>query len=109
MVTLAWVYFRASSTSEAHTFLQHLFSGNTKHAFSSYVMDKQLGFTFNKFSLMLSAFFVTVMLVVEYIFDPNLKKFQQYKFLDFGFFTTIICFIILFGVFNNKSFIYFQF
>jgi D-alanyl-lipoteichoic acid acyltransferase DltB (MBOAT superfamily) len=109
LVTLAWVYFRAGTIAEANTFLQHLLSGNTNHAFSSYVMDKQLGFTFNKFSFMLSLFFVAIMLVVEYFFDPNLKKFQQNKWWDYGFFISIISFIILFGVFNNKSFIYFQF
>jgi D-alanyl-lipoteichoic acid acyltransferase DltB (MBOAT superfamily) len=109
MVTLAWVYFRASSISEAHNFLQNLLSGNSTHAFTNYVMDKQLGFTFNKFSIMLSAFFVATMLIIEYFFDPNLKRFQQNKYFDAGFFVAIITFIILFGVFNNKSFIYFQF
>jgi D-alanyl-lipoteichoic acid acyltransferase DltB (MBOAT superfamily) len=109
VVTLAWVYFRAGSIAEANSFLQHLLSANANHPFSTFVMDKELGFTFNKFSILLSAFFVALMLVVEYFYDPNLKKFQQHKVLDFTFFTVITCFIILFGVFNNKSFIYFQF
>lgn len=109
LVTLAWVYFRAGSVQEAHHFLNQLLSMNTNHIFSTYVMDKELGFTFNKFSMMLSAVFVAVMLLVEFFFDPNLKKFQQHRYFDLVFFTGILCMIILFGVFNNKSFIYFQF
>lgn len=109
IVTIAWVYFRAESVSSANAFLSHLFHFETPAAFTFDVKNTDLGFIFNKFSLVIVAFSVLIMGIIEKIYSPDLMKVSKNTYWDVFFSIGILTLIICFGVFKQQSFIYFQF
>jgi D-alanyl-lipoteichoic acid acyltransferase DltB (MBOAT superfamily) len=109
IVTLAWVYFRAESVSSANAFLSHLFHFEKPTAFTFDVKNNDLGFIFNKFSLVIVALSLIIMGVIEKMYPPDLVNVGKNKYRDLVFSIAILTLIICFGVFKQQSFIYFQF
>ena len=96
VVTCCWVFFRASSISEAGKYLAHIFS------FQQGVSK----FGLNAVELLFSAGFIAAMLFRENKFKSHYIKSD----VSFAFYLTfmIVC-CYFFGVFGENQFIYFQF
>ena len=106
IVTLAWVFFRAESFSKATLYLHQIFTLHAPKPFSMTMFN--IG-TFSPTSFYLSLFSVTVMMVVERYLKPSLEELDTLPGWDvlLGIFSLTM--VICWGVFNQNSFIYFQF
>jgi alginate O-acetyltransferase complex protein AlgI len=99
LVTLAWVFFRAPSLSEAKLYLVRIFtnaSGKQLMLHNSDILT--LGFSFLAFFI-LSAF---------YLYRKN-NVLRLRTGVQFAVSVLLLVLISLFGEFNEQSFIYFQF
>lgn len=103
-ICVIWIFFRAGNIHKATEVFHALYS-NTQHVDFKWFV----GETFGKHSWMLSLAFITLMMLVERFTSPDMTEFNRNKYLDILFFTSMLILIITFGVFNNNSFIYFQF
>ena len=65
--------------------------------------------TFPQSSLLFAIFSILVLFIIEYKISPKMDVLQKYPSIDFLFFSIITSLIIIIGVFNGNSFIYFQF
>jgi alginate O-acetyltransferase complex protein AlgI len=96
LVTICWVFFRASNLHEAANFLGRIFSlkgGATKFGLSAT-------------ELLVSAVFIGIMMLREYKWNSHYIRSDK----SFALYTTlmvVVCY--LFGVFGESQFIYFQF
>lgn len=106
-VSISWIFFRAENIKKAMYMLIHLITDFLKPNKDGFIFDD-----LSKRDLMLSFLFVVFMLIVErkkemneltikFVKLPTLVRWSVY----------IICclLILMFGVFENKQFIYFQF
>lgn len=103
LVTVSFVFFRANSLSDAFYILTHIFT-NLHFYFR--------GLAFARKDLLISLFFIILMEFVFFINDHEEKKrwFNKLpKLVRWAIYMVFILFILLFGVFNNTKFIYFQF
>ena len=97
LVSLGWVFFRASDVHTAWFIVQRIFSG---------AFNGPLHFAINNFEVGFCVALIAVMMLKEYFF-PILRLKSNVKFF-------LLLFVLLvasyaFGVFDNKQFIYFQF
>jgi alginate O-acetyltransferase complex protein AlgI len=109
IVSFSWIFFRANSISDAFYIITHLFTN--------------ISFNANSFGaklvLMTNDIILSLILIVFIVYMDILQEKKNKTFLGFMadkgpaariFFYLIILFIILlFGVFKNTTFIYFQF
>jgi len=103
LVAYSFVFFRASSVSNAVSIIKASFNIRSRNAvMSSFPL---LG----NYLLSFILFFILFMFVFESKQDPSLKKMSLYPARDVIFFTLISLIIIFWGVFSRESFIYFQF
>ncbi len=105
LVSIAWIFFRANSISDATYILTHLFSG-----WSLTFSGIDIGIGWVGLIIAFSSIFLMefVHLIQEHI---GIKHFLSKKPILFRWIVYIITIlmIILFGIFRNKEFIYFQF
>jgi D-alanyl-lipoteichoic acid acyltransferase DltB (MBOAT superfamily) len=103
LVSFAWIFFRSSSITDCSYIIKKIFSNNWGG-----LQDETI---FLKFSYALSFLLTLFLFVAEYSFVDkiiNAKLSEQYnRSVVFG--TLILAGILLLGVFQNLSFIYFQF
>ncbi len=103
LVSLGWILFRANSLSDAIYIYTHLLANlSFKGAY--------LGV--ERIDIFLALFFIGLMEFVHLIQEHvRMREFLSNKPLPlrWGIYITIIISILLFGVFNNTEFIYFQF
>ena len=113
-VCLAWMFFRANSIHDAGTLLHRIFT--CSHGYFSIAQkdlhglpDTYLGLPYWKFlaTLML----VPLFLLMDYGLYTKwyLKIYEMPSFIRWSVYYVLIFSIIIFGVFQNKQFIYFQF
>ncbi len=106
-VAMAWIYFRADSVSDANTIILKIFSFQD-YSFKTLfpiISRVQYGLKWHLFVIIL----VTTMMIIEKKTDERLYKFNKSPFGDILLLAGIISMILIFGVFNSNSFIYFQF
>ncbi|GAA4321296.1 MBOAT family O-acyltransferase [Flaviaesturariibacter amylovorans] len=106
VVVIAWVFFRASSASEAFYMIGQMFQAD----FGNFTLnpkadDAQFGNT----SALIALFMIGLLFVNERYQDVLQTRLNNKPYLDVAFNTMILFFIIAFGVFQRVSFIYFQF
>ena len=106
-VVFAWVFFRSSSIENAITIYQSIFKTDS---------DKSVVFSFsyNNFSygnmnLIFSFLCICALFLFERFTQPKLTDLNKFVFRDIAFCVIMIILIVLFGVYNRESFIYFQF
>jgi alginate O-acetyltransferase complex protein AlgI len=107
VVTIAWVFFRATNFSEAFLLLKNLFTFSHLHSFAPVVSLK--GIEFGIGSLIISVFIIIFTFYVEKNADTLMLSLSNKKVKDISFCSIVLVLIILFGVFQRNSFIYFQF
>lgn len=107
-VCFAWIFFRASSLSNA---VYIAGQGLNLKTFSIYNIVSLPGSTieFGNFTLAFSFGMIAYMFLIEKFTTPNLLDLNSKKMADIGIFASALIFIIFFGVFQKSSFIYFQF
>ncbi|MDA1196368.1 MAG: MBOAT family protein [Nanoarchaeota archaeon] len=105
VVTIAWIFFRANSIADAWYILTHLFTNLT---FAQ--LNIQMGAKW--ISLIVAVGVIAFMEFVHLIQEhKTIRQFMSNKpvVLRWIVYLAIILAIIIFGVFNNTPFIYFQF
>lgn len=98
-VTLAWVFFRAETVSQAFGFLKGIVSN---------VQGKSLMFENNEVLGYLICFVVFFSLSIYWLYRKNQLSVQT-RFGQFSISLLLLILITLFGQFSKQSFIYFQF
>ena len=111
LVSFAWIFFRANTISDAIYIISNLFSGwgrgLTFEAFEKMPFGRPL-----KFELVVSLFAIGILLVVHLIERrENIIDWFSEKpiWVRWSVYYSIILWILLFGNFGSKQFIYFQF
>lgn len=103
LVSFAWIFFRASSVNDCFCIIKKILSNNWGG-----LQDETI---FLKFSYVLSFLLILFLFISEYRFIDkiiNAKLSEQYKrSVVFG--VLVLAGILVLGVFQNLSFIYFQF
>ncbi|MEO8764818.1 MAG: MBOAT family O-acyltransferase [Ginsengibacter sp.] len=107
VVTIAWVFFRATGFSDAFILLKNFFTVNNSQPFLSVVSFK--GALFGMSSFAISIFVIAFTFFVEKYSDTLLLSFDNKKSKDVLFCSVVLILIILLGIFQRNSFIYFQF
>jgi len=105
-VSISWIFFRAETIHKAFYVLTHLFT--------DFFKSNPYGFIFDdiaKRDLMLGFVFVVFMLFVEKKKEMQaLDRFTEMHFLlRWSVYLLFFIIMLVFGVFENKQFIYFQF
>ena len=110
IVTIAWVFFRADTFSDAIVILRSLNTLELINFFSDKIVNYGLDFT----QIIISAIAIIILFVVDFInVKKNIISFIQEQNIVFRWVIaySIIFIILIFGYFNNEqaNFIYFQF
>jgi alginate O-acetyltransferase complex protein AlgI len=103
LVTLAWVFFRANTVRDAMYIIKKIFTGHWG--------SLQIEEVFSKFSLILSTALIALLFWAEMKFADRLiaTPLGKKPKANLAFGIVIISMILLLGVFQKLSFIYFQF
>lgn len=109
LVIFAWIFFRATSLSSALLISKRIFTGFDKIDFQIFLRDINGAIAFPQSSLLFAFFSILVLFIVELMNTPKMDSLKKYPILDLLFFSIILSLIIIIGVFNGNSFIYFQF
>jgi len=106
LVGFGWIFFRANNISEAFFIITNLFSRINLNIFN---MDLKV----SKANLLLSFTLIFFIEFVHYLQEKDIdikKKFLSLpRIIRWGIYLIFILIILLFGVFKNMQFIYFQF
>ncbi|MCW5907966.1 MAG: MBOAT family protein [Chitinophagales bacterium] len=101
LVCLAWTYFRAETFEQATQMIQSMFLPSQASIFVT-----------GKLNLILCLFFILFMETIHVLErKQSIADFLNGKsiFVRWSFYQSLILLIVLFGVFDKQSFIYFQF
>jgi D-alanyl-lipoteichoic acid acyltransferase DltB (MBOAT superfamily) len=109
IVSFAWIFFRANSLSDAFLIVNHIFTLHAVQPFHLVVTNSKDLSEFGIFSTVFSLSLIAVLFFLETRLSSNLLNYNKKPLLDIAFCTVILFLIIMLGVFNNNSFIYFQF
>ena len=105
-VTIAWVFFRASSFAQAIDLLTYMFGPSKTTWFEFPVINgTALRDGWYNFILILLILFV----LTEEVLAHYQERFTRYALIESIWIGIVVFMIALFGVFNSDSFIYFQF
>ena len=109
VVNIIWIFFRANSVSDAILIVRHIFTLYHQAPFQTVVSDMIARTEFVKFSLLVGVMMTVFMLVVESRLSVDLSELDEKPGIDYVLGSFVLISIILLGVFNGSSFIYFQF
>lgn len=105
LVIIAWVFFRANNLEQAFTILKS-FVSIEQYEYTNF-------FVKNKFELVLSGIFLSVLLYLDFLHQSfeNMASYLQTKsvWYRWSLYYSLIFLIIIFGVYGKEEFIYFQF
>lgn len=115
VVTIAWVFFRAENLDAAFNFLSRIFSFSDRTYFELSKLDIHglpstfLGLPLWKF--LLTSLLIPILLMIDYLVAKGKFAILKRKNPIFSYllYSLIITSIMVFGVFETKQFIYFQF
>lgn len=98
LISLVWIFFRANTLSDALTIIARIFTSS--------------GGVFIDAMTMIAGFMSLSILIIKDIADEygfEIKNVVVKRCLTYGLYCALICYILLFGVFDGGQFIYFQF
>lgn len=110
IVLIGWVFFRANSLNDSWIVIQSLFSLS---GYGSIIADGKslfFGLPFWKFASL--GFLVLLTIIIDLLIIKRIrlyKVFSKKPMMAWFTYSLIILFILVFGVFDNNEFIYFQF
>lgn len=105
-LVLAWVFFRSPDFETAMLIIKKIALLDSSPAFAFTLIGSSI---YGKLYFSLTALVVIALFSVEYFTSVSLKEFNRQLLPDILFCTTILTAIVIFGVFKQTSFIYFQF
>jgi len=113
IVTLAWIFFRSKSISDAFYVLSHLFTGIGEQLTGSELLEtlKQT-LRFKEFDLVIIAISIFVLGSIDFIQTKRSIRTiiaGRPLWIRWGLYCLLIYFILWFGEFDKSIFIYFQF
>ena len=109
VLNIIWIFFRANTVSDAFIIVKHIFTLYHQVPFNVVVKDLVTKAEFVRFSILISVLMSVFVLVSESRLSVNLSELNNRPIMDFLFCTFVMTAILILGVFNNSSFIYFQF
>lgn len=101
------IFFRAHNISGAFGMIENIFSFNTSRAYSWVIGTGEL--TFNEFSWIISVFSLLFLFISEKFTSPDLLSLNKFPKTDIAISIVVFTLILTCGIFNQSSFIYFQF
>ncbi len=107
VVTVAWVFFRAANFTDAFMLLKNFLSFN--HSGQFYPLVSVKGIEFGLSALVISFFVIAFTFYIEKNTDTLLLSFNKKRTKDIMFCSIVLILVIVLGVFQKSSFIYFQF
>lgn len=105
--TFTWIFFRARSISGAMGIIRKIVTLDNTHHFLWVVGSADL--RFNRFSLLAILVSLLFLFVVEKYSTADLKSFNSFPKTDVALGVIVLTLILVLGIFNQTSFIYFQF
>ena len=112
MVTFAWIFFRAKNVDDASYIITHLFVGFAEYLNASIFFHKLTNLGLSGIEMLVAIISIILMELVHYR-QRNMALRQRLSDLSiwqrWSLYYAVILAIIIFGVFNNSQFIYFQF
>jgi alginate O-acetyltransferase complex protein AlgI len=109
LVSFAWIFFRANTLGDAAIMCKHIFGLYHSNPFQLVLKNVAGAISFTKTAMLISITMIILLFVSEKILPPDLKILNKRYVADILFCSITLSLIILLGVFNNNSFIYFQF
>lgn len=109
LVTIAWIFFRTNSISDAFQICRRIFTGFNSIPFQIILKDINGAIKFPPVSLIISILMIVIMFLTEKWLPSNLNTLSKKPLNDILFMSITITLIIFFGVYYSNSFIYFQF
>ena len=106
-VSIAMIFFRAHTFADAFGMINNIFSMNNSNTYKWVVGAGEL--TFNHFSWAISGFCLLLLFITEKFTSPDLKSLNKFPRIDISLGIIVFTLILIGGVFNQSSFIYFQF
>lgn len=107
IVVFGLIFFRASSIKNAFQVIKNAFGFKTNAAL--YPANTLNTVPYSKLSMAFIFVMIISMFLIERYTDPKMFVLNQYKTKDVIFCALVLIVILLTGVFNKTSFIYFQF
>lgn len=111
LVTFAWIFFRANSLDNAFYMISKV--GNVFQESVQIVQDRNFKLLNIDSTALLTCTVLILLLeichLVDVKFDFGASFSHRPAYVRWAIYTTAIAFLLLFGLFNSKSFIYFQF
>lgn len=109
VVLFAWIFFRAASIDNALAVIKHLFSFKTNAQLYPVGDMIKESIQYSKASIIYVLITIAFMFFIEKYTDPKMFSLNRSQTKDIIFCVIILLAILLTGVFNKTSFIYFQF
>jgi len=109
ILNITWIFFRANTVSDAFLIVKHIFTLYHQVPFKVTVLDLVTQSEFVRLGILTGVLMSTFMMVTESRLSAGLSELNNKPIVDFLFCTFVLVSIILLGVFNGSSFIYFQF
>lgn len=102
LVAFAWIFFRANTVQDALLITNNILTFKSGGLF----IGEPAGFLY-------SIFWILFLILTEYIQENHSERFKVFNnsnvVIRYAGYATLVCLILLFGVFNGAQFIYFQF
>ena len=109
LVAFAWIFFRANNVSDAFLIVKHIATFYHQVPYRMPLIDLINSAEFGRFAIAVGVLMSIFMFLSETRLSVNLSNLNAKPVLDIAFCTLILAMIVMFGVFHNNSFIYFQF
>ncbi len=110
VLNFIWIFFRADSISTAAIIIKHIFLLDHHVPFKIEYRNVGKGIAFERLSLIISLIMTIFLFISESKLKLDLSNMDNVPMIwNIVFCTFVLCMIILLGVFNSNSFIYFQF
>lgn len=106
VVSFIQIFFRATSLEEAVSFISHMIQNSDQHIVP-YINEGALSFGLYGYIIVIAT--SMIMFFLEHKYDFNFTSLDTRFKTDIAVSSIILFLIITLGVFNQKSFIYFQF
>jgi alginate O-acetyltransferase complex protein AlgI len=109
LVAFAWIFFRANNIADAFLIIKHIATGYHQVSFAVPVTNLANQSEFGRLAILTGVAMSIFMFISEAWLSVRLANLGNKPVLDFIYCSFTLTMILLFGIFHNNSFIYFQF
>ncbi len=111
LFSLTCIFFRAETLEKSFSVFADVFSFQHPKGFTfNFGLTTADGsLTWGNTMQVIATAFLLLLFIIEYKYSPTLAELNKKPFMDTVLLCSLILIIVFFGIFQNKSFIYFQF